>query len=122
MYSQETMEYFKTLEGYELLVNPTHSSVIGNPLVGHYFSLGVELVQELIVEVSIVCPRCIPAMACGSYLYKTLKGKNIHTQVSVEDIMTALGGLPPQRAFYAWMAAESLRQIQLQVLGKDLRI
>jgi hypothetical protein len=36
-------------------------------------------------------------------------GHQAGQSITVEQVITALGGLPPQRSFYAWMAVQALQ-------------
>lgn len=114
MFSPQTRRYFETAQGFGHLDSPTHQSLVGSEEQGHFFQLQLQLDPHGQVQgLAFYCPRCVPAIACGAYLHERLVGHGADQAVTIEQVVTALGGLPPQRAFYAWMAVQAL-QLALQ--------
>ncbi len=111
MFSQQTRRYFDDgAEFFGTLEAPTHQSIVGSAARGHYFQLQLEIDSAGIVkDLAFYCPRCVPAIACGGYLHERLVGRRADQELTVEQIIRDLGGLPPQRCFYAWMAFEAVR-------------
>ncbi len=111
MFSSLTRQYFEKARGFGHLDSATHQSLVGSEEHGHYFQLQLQLDENgLVQDLAFYCPRCVPAIACGAYLYERLVGHSVYQPITVEEVVTALGGLPPQRSFYAWMAVQALRQ------------
>lgn len=111
MFSAQTRRYFEGATGFGHLESPTHESMVGSAERGHYFQLQLVLDEHDIVrELAFHCPRCVPAIACGGYLHERLVGRRADQELTVEQVVRDLGGLPPQRCFYAWMAVEAVRQ------------
>lgn len=110
MFSAQTRHYFARSRGFGHLAAPTHQSKVGSQEYGHYFQLQLQIDdQGLVRDLAYYCPRCVPAIACGSYLHERLVGHQAGQSITVEQVITALGGLPPQRSFYAWMAVQALQ-------------
>ena len=115
MFSAQTRRYFEGATGFGHLESPTHESMVGSAERGHYFQLQLVLDEHDIVrELAFHCPRCVPAIACGGYLHERLVGRRADQSLTVEQVVRDLGGLPPQRCFYAWMAVEAVRQALIQ--------
>lgn len=111
MFSPLTRHYFETARGFGQLHSATHQSQVGSEEDGHYFQLQLQLDQDgLVQDLAFYCPRCVPAIACGAYLYERLVGHSAAQEITMEQVIRALGGLPPQRSFYAWMAVQALHQ------------
>jgi NifU-like protein involved in Fe-S cluster formation len=111
MFSAQTRRYFDRARGYGQLAAPTHQSAVGKVEHGHYFQLQLQLDAEGVVQdLAFYCPRCVSAIACGGYLYERLVGLRADQELTTGQVMRDLGGLPPQRCFYAWMAVEAVRQ------------
>ena len=111
MFSAQTRRYFEGATSFGQLEAPTHQSMVGSAERGHYFQLQLVIDEQFIVkELAFYCPRCVPAIACGGYLYERLVGRRGDQELTVEQVVRDLGGLPPQRCFYAWMAVEAVRQ------------
>ena len=114
MFSAQTRRYFEEARGYGQLAKPTHQSLVGKREHGHFFQLQLELDSAgKVLDLAFDCPRCVPAIACGGYLYLRLVGRSLDAQqLTVEQVVDDLGGLPPQRCFYAWMVVEALRNLK----------
>lgn len=111
MFSAQTRRYFQNAQGFGHLDAPTHQSLVGSAEHGHYFQLQLEIdAQGIVRDLAFLCPRCVPAIACGGYLYERLVRRSADQKLTVEQVVNDLGGLPPQRCFYAWMAVEAVRQ------------
>lgn len=116
MFSAQTRRYFHDgADHFGHLEAPTHQSLVGSAEQGHYFQLQLEIDEGgLVRELAFYCPRCVPAIACGGYLHERLLGRRADQELTVEQVVHDLGGLPPQRCFYAWMAVEAVRQALLE--------
>lgn len=114
MFSPQTHRYFDNARGYgRQLASPTHQSVVGRVDHGHFFQLQLELNADgVVTNLAFYCPLCLPAIACGGYLYERLVGGGVDQELTLEQVVSDLGGLPPQRAFYAWMAVEAFKTLK----------
>ncbi|MBX3172489.1 MAG: iron-sulfur cluster assembly scaffold protein [Candidatus Eremiobacteraeota bacterium] len=113
MFSPQTRRYFEQAQGYGQLDHPTHESVVGKREHGHFFQLQLETdANGVVTNLAFDCPRCVPAIACGGYLYLRLVRRGSDQTITVEQVVDALGGLPPQRCFYAWMAVEAFNTLR----------
>jgi nitrogen fixation NifU-like protein len=113
MFTQATRDYFNRAQGYGLsLEDPTHQGQAGAKELGHHFQVQLKIKDHLIEDLTFYCPRCLPAIACGGYLYQTLIDQPVERAASLtsQEILEALGGLPISRSFYAWMAVEAIQQ------------
>ena len=111
MFSPQTRRYFEGASSFGQLEAPTHESLVGSVERGHFFQLQLIVDPNGVVrELAFYCPRCVPAIACGGYLNERLVGRRADQELTVEQVVRDLGGLPPQRCFYAWMAVEAVRQ------------
>lgn len=110
MFSAQTHGYYDRAEGYgHHLAAATHRSAVGKVEDGHYFHLQLQLDAEGVVQdLAFSCPHCLPAIACGGYLYERLVGRRADQELTLEQVLGDLGGLPPQRSFYAWMAVKAV--------------
>lgn len=113
MFSPQTHRYFNQAKGYGQLATATHQSVVGKAEHGHFFQLQLVIdAKGVVTDLAFYCPRCLPAIACGGYLYLRLVGRRVDQELTVEQVVEDLGGLPPQRCFYAWMAVEAIRTLK----------
>lgn len=111
MFAPKTRQYFALARGFGRLAEATHQAQVGQEEKGHYFRLQLRIDDKRIVqELAFKCPRCIPAIACGGYLYERLVGQSVDQEITVPQLLDALGGLPSHRSFYAWMAIQAFKQ------------
>lgn len=112
--SVETKTYFDKATSFQKkLPGKILTATIGSHDAGHFFTLSVSHNKGMIDGVSFECPRCVPAIALGALLEeKLLRAFLPSLEITTASIVYELGGLPPQRTFYAWMGAEAVRQLQ----------
>lgn len=113
MFSPRTRHYFQIATGYGQLPLHTHEGLAGDPELGHFFQIQLELNSDgLIQALAFYCPRCLPAIACGAYLHEFLLDQPVSRAKSLctKSLLDALGGLPIQRSFYAWLAVEAVHK------------
>lgn len=118
MFSSQTRQHFALARGYGLLDHPTHQGRSGEVTQGPFFEIQLRVSpNSLIQALGYACPRCVPAIACGSLLHERLVGRPLGQELTVEEVVLALGGLPPQRSVYAWLAVEAFRQARCHPLS-----
>lgn len=114
MFSPATRRYFENARGFGHLAGPTHEALAGSVEHGHFFQIQLQVNPEFqeVQGLAFYCPRCVPAIACGAYLSEFLLHKPVSrgSELSPQTLLLALGGLPVQRSFYAWLAVEAVRQ------------
>lgn len=82
---------------------------VGSLVEGHWFSLELNVENGLVVDLHYGSPKMTVALALGAYLEEVLLGQKPRL-VTVEELRYAMNGLPPSRAFYAWMVAEAVKK------------
>jgi nitrogen fixation NifU-like protein len=82
-----------------------------NPVCGDRLRLSLRLRDEVIAEARFLAYGCAPTIACGSALAEMIEGMSLKqaAQVSRQDIIQALGGLPARKSHAAALAIETLR-------------
>jgi len=70
-----------------------------------------------IAEIRFRAKGCVPAIACGSALTELVRGKNLDEarQVSREDLVRKVGGLPPASAHASHLALDTLAALLRKV-------
>ena len=70
----------------------------------------MKLEGTTIAEIRFRAKGCVPAIACGSAITELVRGKNIDEarQVSREDLVRKVGGLPPASAHASHLALDTL--------------
>jgi nitrogen fixation NifU-like protein len=110
VYSAEVLDHFQNPRNAGTLKSPDVSAQMENPACGDVLELSAKLAGSTIVEISFRAKGCVPAMACGSALTELIKNKNIDEarQVSREELLRKVGGLPPASSHAAQLAMDTL--------------
>jgi nitrogen fixation protein NifU and related proteins len=110
VYSAEVLDHFHNPRNAGTLDCPDISAQMENPACGDVLELSAKLQGRTIVEISFRAKGCVPAMACGSAVTELLKNKNIDEarQVSREELVRKVGGLPPASNHAAHLAIDTL--------------
>jgi nitrogen fixation NifU-like protein len=78
-----------------------------------YLRLGDERIEgEIIKEASFMSDGCGPSIACGSMLTTMVRGISLAEagKIKPQDLLAALGGLPPETTHCAYLAVDTLRE------------
>ena len=110
MFSSTTWKYFREGRGFGRLEESDREAISGSRREGIFFGVQLKLSEGQIQKLGFLCPRCIAAIACGGYLNERLLGKPLSaaSDITVEEVLRGLGGLPSTHSYYAWMAVKAL--------------
>ncbi|HXZ80126.1 MAG TPA: iron-sulfur cluster assembly scaffold protein [Terriglobales bacterium] len=112
MYSPQVLDHFQNPRFVGELSNPTVTVEIQNPACGDVLKLSLRVADGRIEEVRFRAMGCVPAIACGSKLAELLAGRTVadSRQISREELVEALGGLPPASTHASHLAMDALRE------------
>ena len=86
-----------------------------NPVCGDVLELSLKLEKtklesSRVADIRFRAKGCVPAMACGSAITELVKGKNVDEvrQLSREELVRKVGGLPPASAHASHLAMDTL--------------
>jgi nitrogen fixation NifU-like protein len=110
VYSPELLDHFQNPRNAGALQSPDRSAQLENPACGDVLELTMKLEGTTIAEIRFRAKGCVPAIACGSAITELVRGKNIDEarQVSREDLVSKVGGLPPASAHASHLALDTL--------------
>jgi NifU-like protein involved in Fe-S cluster formation len=115
VYSDELLDHFQNPRNTGTVEDADSSVQLENPVCGDILELSLKLdKQELegkrIADIRFRAKGCVPAMACGSAITELVKGKSIEEarQVSREELVRKVGGLPQASAHASHMAMDTL--------------
>jgi len=82
-----------------------------NPVCGDRLRLSLRIRDGHIEAARFLAYGCPPTLACGSALAEILEGMSVEAalQITRQDIVTAVGGLPSRKQHAAALAIETLR-------------
>ena len=110
VYSPELLDHFQSPRNVGDVETPDASAQLDNPACGDVLKLTAKLAGGQIADIRFRAKGCVPAMACGSAITELVKGKTIKEaqQVSREDLVGKVGGLPPASTHASHLAIDTL--------------
>ena len=110
MYSPELLDHFEHPRHAGELADATASARVENPACGDVLELSVKVVDHRIDDIRFRAKGCVPAMACASAISELAKGRSIEDARAIQrdDVVSAVGGLPPASGHAAQLAIDAL--------------
>jgi len=115
VYSAEVLDHFQNPRNAGELEAPDASARLENPVCGDILELSLKLEKtklegSRIADIRFRAKGCVPAMACGSAITELVKGKYVDEarQISREELVCKVGGLPQASAHASHLAMDTL--------------
>lgn len=110
MYSAQLLDHFQNPRHAGEIPDADASAEIENPVCGDVIRLNLKVQNGRIARVAFKAKGCVPAMACGSALADLVYGSTLTEarKLRREDLVAAVGGLPPASAHAAQLALDAL--------------
>ena len=122
MYSAELLDHFQNPRNAGELEAPDAVAQLENPVCGDVLELSLRLEKTRlegtrIAEIRFRAKGCVPAMACGSAITELIQGKSPDEarQVSREELVRKVGGLPQASAHASHLAIDTLAALLRKV-------
>ena len=113
VYSAELLDHFQNPRNPGEVEAPDSSARLQNPACGDILELTLKLDGSRVSDIRFRAKGCVPAMACGSAITELIKGKNVEEarQVSREELVRKVGGLPQASAHASHLAMDTLAML-----------
>jgi len=110
VYSRGLLDHFQNPRNAGEIEPPDRTARLENPVCGDILELTLKLEGERIADIRFRAKGCVPAMACGSAITELVKGKSVEEarQISREELVRKVGGLPPASAHASHLALDTL--------------
>jgi len=110
VYSVELLDHFQNPRNAGEVGAPDSFARLQNPACGDILELTLKLDGRRVSDIRFRAKGCVPAMACGSAITELIKGKNVEEarQVSREELLRKVGGLPQASAHASHLAMDTL--------------
>lgn len=110
MYSAQLLDHFQNPRNSGDISNADASVEIANPACGDILRISVKINSGRIAEIGFKAKGCVPSMACGSAITELVRGKTVAEARSLkrDDLIAAVGGLPPASAHAPQLALDTL--------------
>jgi nitrogen fixation NifU-like protein len=111
-YSPQVLDHLQHPRNAGSMADPDAVGVQANPICGDTMKLMLRIEDGRVTEARWQTVGCNPAVATSSFATELATGKTVDELAAVtgDDILAALGGLPPGKTHASTMAAEALRK------------
>jgi nitrogen fixation protein NifU and related proteins len=120
MYSPQVLDHFEYPRNAGALDSPDASAQIENPACGDILKLTLKLAGPSIAAIRFQAKGCVASMACASALTELVSGKTPAQARSLrrEELLAAVGGLPPASMHATHLALDALHAALDQLEGR----
>jgi nitrogen fixation protein NifU and related proteins len=110
MYSPQVLDHFEHPRNAGVVGDANASARIENPACGDVLELSLKVAGGRITEIRFRAQGCVAAMACGSAVTELAAGKTVDEAriLSKDDVVNAVGGLPPASSHAGHLAIDTL--------------
>jgi len=111
MYSDKVMENFQNPQNVGFVENANAVYKIGSPECGDIMEMSMLIEDGIIKDIKFRTFGCAAAIASSSMATQLLKGRSIEDALKLknDDVINALGGLPPQKIHCSVLAEEAIK-------------
>jgi nitrogen fixation protein NifU and related proteins len=117
MYSAQLLDHFQSPRNAGDLASADAVAEISNPVCGDILRVSLQVRDGRVTEIRFKAKGCVPSMACGSALTELAQGKTVAEarKLRREDLIAAVGGLPPASSHAAQLALDALSSALNQI-------
>jgi nitrogen fixation NifU-like protein len=121
MYSAEVLDHFEHPRNAGTIADADASARIENPACGDILELTLKIDGDRIAEICFRARGCVAAMACASALTELVRGKSIDEaqKLTREELLRAVGGLPPASSHASHLAMDALHAVLQQIAKRN---
>lgn len=111
MYSEKVVDYYTNPRNVGEIKNASGIGEVGNPICGDVMKIYLKIENEIIKDVKFKTYGCGAAIAASSVTTEIIKGKTIKEALEItnEQVVTELGGLPPIKLHCSVLAEEAIK-------------
>lgn len=117
MYTPEVLSHFEHPRNAGEVAEPDGAVQVENPACGDVLKLSLKIAGDRIEEMRFLAKGCVCSMACGSVLTELVAGKTLEQarELTRDELLRAVGGLPPASLHAAQLAMDALAAVLDQV-------
>ena len=111
MYAQALLDHFQHPRNAGAVADADASARLENPACGDVLQLTLRVAGGRIEEIRFLALGCVAAIACGSALTGLVRGRTVAEARALEreELVRAVGGLPPASRHASQLAMDTLR-------------
>ncbi len=112
-YSEKLLDYFQHPRCVGEISNPDAVAEVSNPVCGDVMRLWVKVAEGKIQDAKFKAQGCSAAIATSSFATEMLIGMGIEDarQITREQIVEALGGLPASKIHCSVLASDAIKAV-----------
>lgn len=121
MYSEKVVEHFVSPKNTGRMLDADGIGTVGEPDCGDNCMIFIKVREDIIHDISFLIFGCGAAIASGSMTTVLAKGKTLQEalQITEQDILHALGGLPEAKEHCSNLGASALHAAIHDYLAKS---
>lgn len=110
-FSDIVIDHFMNPRNLGMIASPNCEGYNGDPSCGDYIEIYVRIENDIIVDIGFLVYGCVGAISTGSMTMVLAKGKTVEEALNItkEDIVEALGGLPENKKHCSNLGVQALR-------------
>ena len=110
-YSEKVLEHYQNPRNLGEIEDADGVGVVGNPVCGDMMKITIKVRDDRIEDVRFKTFGCGAAIATTSMVTELVKGKTLGEalQVTNQDVVEALDGLPPIKVHCSLLAEEAIK-------------
>jgi len=110
-YSEKVLEHYQNPRNLGEIEDADGVGVVGNPVCGDMMKITIKVRDDRIEDVRFKTFGCGAAIATTSMVTELVKGKTLGEalQVTNQDVVEALDGLPPVKVHCSLLAEEAIK-------------
>jgi nitrogen fixation protein NifU and related proteins len=122
-YSNKVLEHFTKPRNAGKIRDADGVGLVGDPMCGDYLRIYIKVEGELLVDIKFEVYGCPAAIATGSVFTELAKGKPLEEamEISDQDIVDALGGLPESKIHCSNIVTSALNEAVLDYITRPAR-
>jgi len=111
-YSKKVMEHFQKPKHQGELKNYDAIGKVGNPICGDLMHVFIKVKDNRIKDIKFKTFGCAAAISSSDVVCGLAKGKTLEQaeKITKNDVVKALGGLPPEKIHCSLLGEEALKQ------------
>lgn len=120
-FSDIVLDHFMYPRNMGIIDSPNGEGYNGDPNCGDYLEIYIRVENNLIEDISFLVFGCAGAIATGSMTMVLSKGKTLEEALNIteEDIIEALGGLPENKKHCSNLGVQALRNAIQDYYAKE---
>ncbi|HVA65000.1 MAG TPA: iron-sulfur cluster assembly scaffold protein [Terriglobales bacterium] len=117
MYAPALLDHFEHPRNAGTVANADATAKLENPACGDVLQLTLKVAAGRIGEMRFLALGCVAAIACGSALTELARGRTLAEARALEreELIRAVGGLPPASRHASQLAVDTLRAALAQL-------